>query len=195
MDIQPGYDPEKKCITLSVRTYMITRYFQNLKGMIKECSDTPKNTEVVQVDDDTALIKFPAESSGSIVKSSDNKMAVGVNVVVMETFQNIINTFMNCALRKELKTTEFIPLYGYSIDNLKEDIQVAVKNKRKFCIIKDYSEYLAIQNKKVEKYEFHQVMVEVGTPEYTDVAILLYQKKIDELREMFEKKLKLENWC
>lgn len=195
MDIQPGFDPEKRCVTLSVRTYMISRYFKNFQGMIIGDSGTPKNTEVLQIDEDTALIKFPAETSGSIIKASENKMAIGINAEIMGTFQNIINTFMNCALRKELRTTEFIPLYGYSIDSLKEDIQNAVKNKRNLCIIKDYSEYLNMQKGKDGKYEFHQYLVEVGMPEYADVAILLYQKKIKELREMFEDKLEFESWC
>ncbi|MBP3732260.1 MAG: hypothetical protein J6I84_03355 [Bacilli bacterium] len=194
MNIQPGYDPDKKRIVLNIELNLLSRYFNNFSGMILEDTGIPKDTEVEQLGATTARITFPVDPSQNIVKKIENGMSIGVNMETMEVFQKIINSFIGSALRKELKTTEFIPLNGYPAENLKEDIQAAVKNKRKLCIIQDFSEYQAMSEKN-GKYVFHQYMVEHGTHEYTEVAILLYQEKLDELKKIFEGKLKLTNWC
>ena len=196
MNIQPGYDPEKKCITLSVDLYLISRYFPNFSGMIKGSPDVPEGTEVEQVSDTVAVITFPIDDKSvgvANINPDSRMMSIGINAKHMDAFQKIISSFVSCAISKEIKTTEFIPLYGYSISNLKEEVQEAVKNKRKLCIIKDYSEYTSMNSER--KYVFHQYMVEPGTRDYTEAAILLYNEDIKKLREIFEDKLKLESWC
>ena len=45
------------------------------------------------------------------------------------------------------------------------------------------------------KYIFHQAMVEYGTHEYSEASILLFKGELKTLREMYEEKLVLENWC
>jgi hypothetical protein len=138
MNVQPGYNPEKRRITLSVETYLMMRYFNNFSGMVTENPGVPKDTEVEWFNDRTAIITFPIDNGGSIIKASENKMAIGINENSMNVFQGIINSFLECALKRELKTTEFIPLHGYPKEELQKDIQEAVKNKRKLCIIKDF---------------------------------------------------------
>lgn len=197
MNIQPGYDPEKKRVVLNIDMYLLGRYFNNFSGMILKESGIPKDTKVEQLGETTARITFPVDSSSSIFRHSEDHMSIGINMEVMELFQKVINSFIGSALRKELKTTEFIPLNGYPSENLKVDIQAAVKNKRKLCVIEDYSEYLAMSEPKEKggaKYVFHQRIVEPGTSEYTETAILLYQEKMDELRKMFDGKLQLTSW-
>lgn len=193
MNVQPGYNPEKRRITLSVESYLIMRYFNNFSGMITDNPGVPRDTEVEWFNDRTALITFPVDNGGSIIKASENKMAIGINENSMNVFQDIINSFMECAIRKELKTTEFIPLHGYPKEELQKDIQEAVKNKRKLCIIKDFSEYKAMSGEK--KYIFHQAIVEYGTHEYSEASILLFKGELGTLRKMYEEKLVLENWC
>ena len=46
MNVQPGYNPEKRRITLSVETYLMMRYFNNFSGMVTENPGVPKDTEV-----------------------------------------------------------------------------------------------------------------------------------------------------
>ena len=46
-----------------------------------------------------------------------------------------------------------------------------------------------------KKYIFHQAMVEYGTHEYSEASILLFKGELKTLREMYEEKLVLENWC
>jgi hypothetical protein len=163
--------------------------------MIVDDPGVPKNTEVIQINEVTAQISFPVDDKSVVKMVSDNKMSIGIDPNSINIFQTIINSFVSSALKKELKTTEFIPLYGYPRENLKVDIQEAVKNKRNLCIIKDYSEYLAMSEGKTNKYIFHQKIVEFGTPDYTEAAILLYNEKLEELRDTFEESLVLEDWC
>ena len=193
MNVQPGYNPEKRRITLSVETYLMMRYFNNFSGMVVDNPSVPKDTEVEWFNDRTAMITFPIDGGNSVVKVSDNKMAIGINGDSMNVFQEIINSFLECALKKELRTTEFIPLHGYSKEELQKDIQGAVKNKRKLCVIKDFSEYKAMSDEK--KYVFHQYIIEYGTHEYSEASILLFNGDLKKLQEMYEKKLVLEDWC
>ena len=193
MNVQRGYNPEKRRITLSVETYLMTRYFYVFSGMITDNPNVPKDTEVEWGNSRTAIITFPVDSGGNIIKASENKMAIGINENSMNAFQEIISSFVECALKTELKTTEFIPLYGYPKESLMEDIKEAVKNKRKLCIIKDFSEYKAMSGKK--EYIFHQSIVEFGTHEYSEAAILLFKGDLKTLRKNYEDKLVLENWC
>lgn len=195
MNVQPGYDPEKRCVTLSVESNLLKKYFSNFSGMIVDDPGVPKNTEVIQINEVTAQISFPVDDKSVVKMVSDNKMSIGIDPNSINVFQTIINSFVSSALKKELKTTEFIPLYGYPKENLKVDIQEAVKNKRNLCIIKDYSEYLAMSEGKTNMYIFHQKIVEFGTPDYTEAAILLYNEKLEELRDTFEESLVLEDWC
>lgn len=193
MNVQPGYNPEKRRITLSVETYLMKRYFNNFSGMVTDNPGVPKDTEVEWYDERTAIITFPVDNSGSVVKASENKLAIGINESSMNIFQGIINSFVECALKKELKTTEFIPLYGYPKEELQKEIQGAVKEKRKLCIIKDFSEYKNMSGE--HKYIFHQTIVEFGTHEYSEAAILLFNGDLKTLRKQYEDKLVLENWC
>ena len=79
MNIQPGYNPEKRCVTLSVESNLLGRYFKNFSGMIRENPGVPKDTEVEQYDETTAIISFPLDNSGSIIKAAENRMAIGIN--------------------------------------------------------------------------------------------------------------------
>lgn len=196
MNIQPGYDPEKKRVTLSIDSYLLSKYFQNFSGMIKENPGIPSGTEVEQINETVAVISFPIDGKSVISRSAgpnSQMMSIGIDSSSMEVFQKVINSFVGCAIRKELKTTEFIPLYGYPKEELKKDIQAAVENKRKLCIIQDFSEYKAMSEER--KYVFHQYLIEPKNAEYTEAAILLYNEDIEKLRETFESKLKLESWC
>jgi hypothetical protein len=196
MNIQTGFDPDSSCMTIAVETNLLIKYYTNLEGMFLATKNKPEGLTVTQRNRNTAIVAFPVPKSQIQVQKEMQRAMVGIDKRVMYDVMNVISKFVNSAIRKEFKTTEFIPLYGYSKDDLHKDIQEAVKNKRKLCIIRDYSEYLAMsQGKNGATYIFHQYMVEYGTPEYTEASILLYNKDMKSLRDMFESKLALENWC
>ncbi len=196
MNIQTSFTPEGELVTINVETNLLSKYFSNFKGLIKNDPDSPAGIDVERLTTTSALITFPIDKVGKIQKVDENRMAVAIDSSLMEKLNEIINLFVNCALRKEFNSTEFIPLSGYPVENLIEDIQGAVKNKRNLCIIDEYSEYLKMQkDKRSGEFKLNQVMVEYGTSEYSECAILLYNGNLEELKNKYQDKLVYKSWC
>lgn len=194
MNISPGFDPNNNRITFNVKTNLLVKYFSNFSGLILNDKTLPKGIEVSQESENSAVISFPAPEN-SIKRETENMKAIAIDVNIVNKIENIVSMFVRSGIRKELKTTEFIPLYGYSIENLSKEIIQAYKNGRNYCIVKDYDEYLNMVEK--NEYKFHQYVLskELNKKDYMDVTLLIYNKNIEEVRNKFENKLKLKNWC
>lgn len=191
MNIQTGFDPDSKKMTVSVNTNLLKKYHINFKGLFQMAPKKPNGLEVNIKSGNLAIVTFPVPDE-NIKVMDGGKGYVGIEKEVMDGIMGIITKFTSSALRKELKQTEFIPLEGYDEDLLKEDIKTAVENKRNLCIIDTYDNYLKNEEKKT--YEFNQYQVNYDTDEYSDVVILIATGKLSELRKLYKKKLKKENW-
>ena len=191
MKLTPGFDTENKRVKLEFKTNLLKKYYPNFEGMLNKDSNIPKGTDVEHVEEDTAIISFPLPKDSTIKNDEGKGMFIALNPKDMDIFGDVINKFVNAALRKEFRSTEFIPLVGYPIEKLKEEIKDAIKNKRNFCIIDTYENYLKL---KEINYEFKQAYVNFGTSEYSKVAILIHRLDIEGLREMWAEKLSLGNW-
>lgn len=193
MKVTPGFDPRNKKITLEFQTNLLKKYYPNFEGMITTDSSIPSGTNVQQTREDTAVITFPVPKNTSIKNDSENGVGyIAVEPENMEIFGNVINKFVNAALRKEFKTTEFIPLEGYPIEKLRNEIRSALENKRNFCIIDTYENYLKLTQK--NNYEFNQAILEFGSTDYAKTAVLVYRGDIEGLRKMWSERLKLDSW-
>lgn len=199
MKVDTGFDPSEGKVIITVQTPLLIRNLGMFKQIFNKSKhvNLPKGVSIEANEDtpDTALILFPVDKK-DIQERDDKKAVVGVRMEYMRSISDEINRFVLEALRSQLKALEFIPLHGYPVENLKSDVQNAVKGKRGFCIIKTYAEYLNSETNGNSKdaYLFHQYIVDYGTDEYTDVAINLYKGEIEELREKYESRLKLQNW-
>lgn len=193
MKVTPGFDPRNKKITLEFQTNLLKKYYPNFEGMITADSSIPSGTNVQQTREDTAVITFPVPKNTSIKNDSENGVGyIAVEPENMEIFGNVINKFVNAALRREFKTTEFIPLEGYPIEKLRNEIRSALENKRNFCIIDTYENYLKLTQK--NNYEFNQAILEFGSTDYAKTAVLVYRSDIEGLRKMWSERLKLDSW-
>ena len=172
-------NPESGEVTMIMESNLLKRYYLNLYGLLENHKDL-KGIKLKKEKDNQASLCLSHE-----IDTSDK--------TIVNKLNKIINTFVNSGLKKELKTTEFIPLEGYSVSNMQDEILKAVEGKRKLCIIKDYQEYL---DGGIEKgsYRFNQYMIEYGTDEYYDAVILISGGDFDTLRKMYAPKLKEENW-
>ena len=201
IEIREGFNPEENKISISVKSALIKKYFANLKGMIKTGDGIPREAEVERLDagGDVAVITFPVPEDSTFKKVDENVGAVGVNAEKMSVFYSVIYKFLNSAIRSEFKRVEFLPLSGYDFESLKQDVKNAIENKRNFAILHTYQEYLDSQKlvPKGEKKEiqFNQVYVNYGTELYADVAILIQQGKIKELKKLVEPLFKLTKWA
>lgn len=104
----------------------------------------------------------------------------------------LINDFINSAIRHKMRTTEFVPLINYPYDKLREDIIAAIKAKRNICLVDDYENYLKSTENKL--LEFNQYYIDYINSDYADVAILVNSGKIEEFKKTFSPKLKKISW-
>lgn len=192
MKVTPGYDPNSRNITLELKTNLLKKYYNNFEGMVSSSQELPKGTTVKQKDIDVAIISFPVPKNASFKTNEKSGLGyIAVDPQNIDVFGKVINKFVNAALRKEFRQTEFIPLSGYPIENLKDEIKEALKNKRNFCIIDTYENYLKL---KELNYVFQQAYVEFGTTEYSKTAILINKGDIEGLRAMWSDKLIANGW-
>lgn len=169
------YDQETKKVSITISSYFVGTYFKNFEGLVTSGINMPELEITKTANKKVVIVSFKGDPDL-------RKYA--------ETYKDIFTTFEEAALRKELKSTEFIPLDGYSYDNLSNEIKGCVAGKRKLCIIKNFDEYLNRNN----QYMYHQHVIEYGTQEYYDTVVLIYEKKFDELKAKYADKLVLESW-
>ena len=197
MKFTQTFNPDNNKVVFILETNLLIRYFPNLKGLVENDKDVPSDIEVEQRNSNTALISFsPGPESGSSVQKMGDKDSSSYRIAIdsrkVESINRVLNKFTRCALKKELMSTEFVPLQGYPEENLKEEIVAALKGKRKLCILKDYDEYLSMQEK--EQYLFHQCILEYGTNEYVDAILYIRNGNMKKLRELYNDKLVLTDW-
>ena len=192
MKVTPGFDPNSKKIKLEFKTNLLKKYYLNFEGMVNSSSDVPSGTSVEQIEEDTALISFPIPQRSQVKNDEERKTTfISIDPKSMEIFGDVINRFVNAALRKEFRTTEFIPLEGYPIEKLQSEIKEAIKNKRNFCIIDTYENYKRL---KEINYEFMQAYINFGSSDYSKTAILVHRLDIEGLRKMWAERLSIGSW-
>lgn len=201
MKVDTGFDPAEGKVIITVQTPLLERHITAFQKLFEKSTriGMPSGVKVETNEDkpDTAYILFPVDKSDLQTKREfENQGVIGIKMEYMKSISDELNHFVLYALRKQLKSVEFIPLQGYPVENLMKEVKDAVKGKRSFCIIKTYEEYLKSQENETSKdsYLFHQYIVDYGTDEYADVAINLYKGELDDLRKKYESKLKLQNW-
>lgn len=199
MKLSPDFDPKKGCIVLNLECQLLAKYFD----VFETCFNNIPNSDRLNLErkgDCSVNISLPTIEGGLPDKlTGENSLGdMGIKSFAVETndmnnIKSAINEFLNQSLSKALKTTEFIPLEGYSWDSMREDIREAIKHKRSFCVIKDYDEYLRMQ--KDNKYVFHQYMLEYGSEEYSDAAIMIFLDEQKKMKEIYDQQLELVDWC
>lgn len=189
MKLLPGFDPNSGRVTFELECGLLERYFDVFESIVNESSKDLKGVDVEKSGDSSCRILLPADAG----KTSSDQRKIGIDATVASSLTSAVNRFINESLSAELKCVEFLPLVDYSWDSMKEDIRTAIKGKRNFCIIKNYGEFLAMESKKV--YQFNQKMIYYGTEEYADVAVMVYRKEQEKMKEIYTSQLVYKDWC
>lgn len=192
MNITNSYNPEEKRVLVFVESNLLVDYFPNFQGLIKKDNNSINDLRIEKLGKDKAMISFPLPREASVMRVSDEKMAVSMPTNLMEKLTETINRFTNAAIRKKLKTVEFLPLSEYPEEDLRNDMIAAVKAQRNFCILNSYSEYKEMSEK--NKYDFSQIMVYYGTNDYADIALDIWKGNIQGLRERLDEKFEKYEW-
>lgn len=191
MNIIRSYNPEEKRVIFFVESNLLIDYFSNFSGLIKKNIEI-EGTKVERMNESKAMISFPLPEESQITKVSEDKMAISLRSDIVDKITDVINRFASAAIRKKLRTIEFLPLHGYPEEDLKNDVVSGVKAKRNFTILKDYSEYKAMERR--SEYNFNQVFLRYGTPEYSDAALDILKGDINALEERLKNKFKRCEW-
>lgn len=185
------YDPETKKLSFEFKTYFLESHYEILQKCINERVNTgqlPEETECKKLTKDSVLISFPAED----LHSNSNSRNGVLPKKYSEPIGDLLEEFRKKSVKKELSTTEFIPLSGYPIEDLQVDIKNAIKAKRNFCIIDNYSEYLRFN--RGESQKLRQKKLNYLSNEYADAAISIYEGDLKNLKAAYEDKLETVEW-
>jgi hypothetical protein len=187
MKVVNDFDREKMEVVIRIQCNLFKKYYSNFVGILeRNKKDIPKGFNVYQSSSDTAKISFPLPAG---TKISEDGGSFSVNLM---SLMGVINKFAGTALRYELEHTEFIPINGYPVEDLKKDIVASVKNKRNLCVLGEYAEYLAME--KEHKYQFHQVYVNYGTNEWADLVLMILDGDMEKIKNIYTPKLEFTEW-
>lgn len=198
MKLSPNFDPTMNQFSLELQVGFLDKYYGNLQGMLEmKSSQLPPNLKLTKIGKNEVKITFPLPNTSSIDKVDENILRIAIDDTNghFRELHMLINNFINSGLRKEFKTTEFIPLRGYPKEDIIKDCRESMKNKRNLCIIKDYSEYLQSQEKK-EKIQYTQYYVNYGTNEWSDICLEILGKdfNLEDFAKRYIPKLVLTEW-
>lgn len=178
------YDADKKVMTAEFGSSM-------LEGNIDLLEDAAKNSELanckVRVEESNLVyITFSLDlpEKYKYKDSLPDHVRMGID--------RLIQDFTNRVMKRKLSKSEFIPLYGYSVENLQKDIVEAIRNKRDFVVMDKYSEYVKFTKRDTET--LNQFRVSYGSNEYSDVAIYIHSGNMKKLREIWLPKLERQEW-
>lgn len=194
MKIESTYSPSDNKVIFTVESNLFTKYYPNFSTLLNDCDKLPKGITTEKGGEDNQVkIQFPLpeESEVKTLGRNSSLAAVSINVKDVNAINDFLDDFTNTALRYELKRTEFIPLEGYPVDNLHEEIVDAVKNKRNLCIIENFKQY---QERDKNEYKFNQYIIQYGTEEYADAVLMIYNKDLEKLSKVWKDRLSLTEW-
>lgn len=166
MEIKSFYDASSQTLRVEYRNNLIKNieYRDVLYKKIKK-SDFPGGTEIEDISDNCISLSIPIKIDESTIKNGVGKLDPHLAELLTDTFNNFVTECLN----KEVRSTEIIPLKGYPLQSLKEDIKEAITQKRNFCVIDTYENYKKFNER--ESVSLNQVKFKYLSDEYCDLAI------------------------
>lgn len=123
---------------------------------------------------------------------------------IADEFLTFVGSFTSRAVEIMLKNSEFIPLDGYSFKNLKKEVVEALKANRKFIIIKDYDQYLNMEepgnSNTSARFNFDIKVIDPleNRDEYAEIYCVLQKNTPKQaqkiLTEKYKDQLQREDW-
>ena len=181
-------DSDSKKMIVEYKTDLLENNFNILEDCVKKRilkNELPEEFEIKLVEDNKCILSFYIDiPNSSTFGSLPPKVANQISDCLFE--------FRNKSIKKMFKEIEFIPLSGYPLSNLQKDIIEAIKNKRDFCILDKYENYVKFS--KNELFKLNQYQAKFGSSDYSDVAIYIHTGNMKRLVEQFRDKLEIFDW-
>ena len=187
------YDSSSHRLMVEYKNVLLKKYLGLLSDLVKEAKKVnylPKSTEIKKIDEESVLISLPCTIEGA--ENIENGERINnLPELVTDHLSTLIDTFTKKAMEEEMKEIEFIPLSGYPIDKLKEDIEQAIKDKRDLVLIDSYANYKKLANQEV--LESKQCRFKYLDNDYADVAYLIHSGNVKELKK-YKSRLENKSW-
>ena len=187
------YDSSSHRLMVEYKNVLLEKHWDLFSDLIKEAGNSsylPKDTELKKVDSGKVLVIMPCTIEGA-EDYRDGDRIKNLPDLVTEHLSNVLETFSRRALEHEMKEIEFIPLSGYSMDKLKEDIEQAIKDKRDLVLIDTYANYKKLVRQ--ETIETKQCRFKYLDNDYADVAYLIHSGNSGELKK-YKSRLEKTSW-
>ena len=172
------YDSSSHRLMVEYKNVLLEKHWDLFSDLIKEAGKSsylPKDTELKKVDSGKVLVIMPCTIEGA-EDYRDGDRIKNLPDLVTEHLSNVLETFSRRALEHEMKEIEFIPLSGYSMDKLKEDIDANYKR-----LVKQ------------ETIETKQCRFKYLDNDYADVAYLIHSGNSGELKK-YKSRLEKTSW-
>lgn len=188
------YDSTNKRLMIDFSCSLLREYYEVLDMSVKKHKKDgliPKDLEIQKLDESRCIISLPIDLPGTETLEDGDRIT-GIPKEILAKITSVIEDFKDTALKKELGSTEFIPLSGYPIEDLKADIVEAIKNKRNFCLIEKYSDYLKLSRHETTKLQ--QYKVQYLSNDYSEIAINIYEGDLESIKRNYIPKFEVIDW-
>ena len=191
-----SYDPEEKKLYIKYTGDKLVKKYEDLFAestqtilpeAMKTCWAVQNGAVIFKVD---LLVSTPeiaslnSDKAMQFLKTSKNSPLV----YVVDT----INHFHALCMNRISKTKEIIPLSGYPEENVRQDIETAIKMKRDICVVDTYNSYLEFNKGKT--FDMNQITFTYMSPEYNDFAIDTMVNGLKWSEEKYLPCLKVSSW-
>lgn len=191
-------------ITIAVKNGVISMYLKRnsiFEKFKKNFINLAKTKVLSKIDNPTLTIEdFPIASSPMLgsndfieVKLSYGDRYSEENLQMMcQEVANVLLTFLqdfqSTAVGYMMAHSEFIPLEGYSFENLKKESTAALQANRRFILIKNYDQYLSINPQTGTcKFDIKIIDPVENKDEYAAVYCILQKNPKDAQKELIKK--------
>ena len=189
------YDSESKRLMFDFTCSLLSDHyslFEKEFSKSKKEGFIPGDFSISRVEKDRCMLVLPIVIPG-IERAPDNQSASAlVPKELINKITSLLNDFRAEAIKDEIRTTEFIPLSGYSVKNLQKDIVTAIKAKRNFCLIESYSDYQKFENREISR--LRQYKVKHSTNDYSEIALSIYEGNLKRIKDQYTPKLEEVDW-
>ena len=189
------YNPTLKLMLVEYKSSHLKKHFQLMEESVKYKKSLgliPNDLEVKSLDDTKCVISFHIDIPENDRVNTGDKMSK-LSKSMTDKLCMIIDDFIERAINAELKTSEFIPLSGISVETLKSDVVDAVKDKRDLVIVDTYNNCMKFILEKVTTI-INQYRIPYMSEEYSDVVLYVYEGNMKKLRELYKDKLMTVDW-
>ena len=192
-----SYDFNKKRMIVIYKNNLLIENKEHLQKYL-ENSNLPKNSSIsndMAGRKNVCNIEIPyiPDESAEVINRGNGVISLPVPSELLNELSTGVNNFSSDCIKRISQSIEIIPLKGYDIDLISEDIKKAIENKRDFCIIRDYQDYLDGRNIFTDNLDI--AIYKYLSDEYCNIVVECVSKKsLSGLRKLTEKDLKKPEW-